>query len=65
MFLSVVGSDSKCALWQNYTQAFSTLFSDDVSGHRARRGLFMSADHTAPLPSIVMQLIKHVVEGSV
>lgn len=32
MFLSVVGSDSKCALWQNYTQAFSTLFSEGVTG---------------------------------
>lgn len=32
MSLSVVGSDSKCALWQNYTQAFSTLFSEGVTG---------------------------------
>lgn len=46
MFLSVAGSDSKCALWQNYAQAFSTLFSDGVTAHRAGRGLFVSADHT-------------------
>lgn len=65
MFLSVAGSDSKCALWQNYTQAFSTLFSDGVTGHRAGRGLFVSADHTVPLPLIAMQINKHVVESSV
>lgn len=50
MFLSVVGSDSKCARWQNYTQAFSTLFSEAVTGQRSGRGLFVSADHTVPLP---------------
>lgn len=49
MFLSVVGSDSKCARWQNYTQAFSTLFSEAVTGQRSGRGLFVSADHTVPL----------------
>lgn len=47
------------------TQAFFTLFSDGVTGHRAGRGLFVSADHTVPLPLIVMQIIKHVVESSV
>ncbi len=65
MFLSVAGSDSKCALWQNYTQAFPTLFSDGVTGHRPGRGLFVSADHAVPLPLIVMQIIKHVVESNV
>jgi len=50
MFLSVVGSDSKCAPWQNYKQEFSTLFSEAVTRLRSGRGLFVSADHTVPLP---------------
>lgn len=45
MFLSVVRSVSKCALWQNYRQTFSTLFSDGVTGYRAGRGPFVSGDH--------------------